>query len=178
MSIINDALKKAQSNLKKKETEHIPNIYEKLYKPKEISPPSSEFIEPPPQEQKAWYSGILTLITIFFLVIGFLSAVLFFLLNQSTTKTQTVVVQPEDSNESTITPSPAAATPAKRLYKRNELVLSGIMMMGDKRVALINNDIYELGETVQGKKIIDITLDKVELQDGNRTIVLQVRKKP
>lgn len=52
----------------------------------------------------------------------------------------------------------------------NTIVLSGITMMGDKRVALINNEIYQLGESVQGKKIVSISIEKVELEDSTGNI--------
>lgn len=52
----------------------------------------------------------------------------------------------------------------------NTIILSGITMMGEKRVALINNEIYQVGESVQGKKIISISIEKVELEDNTGNI--------
>ncbi len=50
------------------------------------------------------------------------------------------------------------------------LHLSGIMTMGEKRVALINDDIYELGDIVAGKRIVEIERDKVHLADQDQNI--------
>jgi hypothetical protein len=50
------------------------------------------------------------------------------------------------------------------------IILNGITSMGDKRVALINNEIYQVGETIEGKKITDISMEKVELVDSNGNV--------
>jgi len=46
--------------------------------------------------------------------------------------------------------------------------------MGDKWVALINNDIYEVGQTIMGKKIKNISLQVVELITDSGIEVLRV----
>ncbi len=177
MSIINDALKKVQTNLVKKEQKEPPtnkvDIYAKLHKPREPQPPQdpSTTVNTNPILEKPESSPVTLpiLIGAFTLIIGFLLAVLIFVSNPALMKSKTVSSAPAASTvEPTVTPP--------KVYGKDEFVLSGIMMMGDKRVALINNDIYETGETIQGRKIINITFDKVELQDGQKIIELSVRK--
>ena len=50
------------------------------------------------------------------------------------------------------------------------LHVSGIMTMGDKRVALINDEIYELGDIINGMRIVEIERDKIHLAYGNQQI--------
>ena len=50
-------------------------------------------------------------------------------------------------------------------------------MMGSKHVALINDEIYELGERINGMTITKITLKNVELYDGKNVVILDVRSK-
>jgi len=64
----------------------------------------------------------------------------------------------------------------RKTVPRGSMELNGIVMMGERRVALINNDIYEVGDSVDGKKIINITTNDVELKDGEKTITLKVQK--
>ena len=67
----------------------------------------------------------------------------------------------------------------KKVAKISEsIVLQGIMKMDDKNVALINDDIYEVGESVRGKKILSIAIDNVQIQDHRKVKTLYVKKKP
>ncbi len=56
------------------------------------------------------------------------------------------------------------------------LIANGIVSMGDHQVALINNNIYEIGDTVDGWTITAISLDQVEIKNGEQTKVLKVQK--
>lgn len=56
------------------------------------------------------------------------------------------------------------------------LIANGIVSMGDKQVALINNNIYEIGDTVDGWTVTAISLDQVEIKNGEQTQVLKVQK--
>ena len=58
---------------------------------------------------------------------------------------------------------------------RNNLILNGIMMDQNKMVALINGEIYETGDLIDGKEIKKITLERVELTDGEKVTTLSVR---
>jgi hypothetical protein len=45
--------------------------------------------------------------------------------------------------------------------------LSGTMLMDNQRVALINEDIYVIGDSVDGKEIVEISLKEVTLKGKN-----------
>jgi hypothetical protein len=49
------------------------------------------------------------------------------------------------------------------------------MVVDNQRVALINGEIYEVGDYINGKKIVDISLEKVDLLSGDDVISLSVR---
>lgn len=75
------------------------------------------------------------------------------------------------------------ATTSRKAVRRphknssSEIVISGVITRNNKNVALINNEIYEVGETINGKKIVNITLEKVELLDGGKIKSYPVHKK-
>ena len=50
---------------------------------------------------------------------------------------------------------------------REGLYLSGTMLMDNQRVALINEDIYVIGDSVDGKEIVEISLKEVTLKGKN-----------
>ncbi|MDP2653890.1 MAG: hypothetical protein Q8Q08_07660 [Candidatus Omnitrophota bacterium] len=59
----------------------------------------------------------------------------------------------------------------------HRIVIKGIMAMGDRNVLLINDEVYEVGDSVQGKKIVKISLDRVEFLDRGRVRTFRVSKK-
>jgi hypothetical protein len=68
----------------------------------------------------------------------------------------------------------AALAPAPA-RQPGELQLSGIMTMDGKRMALINNEIYETGDIVQGMRVVEIEGNKVHLsRDGKIVKTLKV----
>jgi hypothetical protein len=78
----------------------------------------------------------------------------------------------------TWTPNYNPPVPHKKNYAPDQFVFSGTMMTGDTRVALINDDVYSVGDTLQGRTIANITKDEVELTDaaGQKT-TLKIGKK-
>ena len=58
------------------------------------------------------------------------------------------------------------------------LLLTGTMLIGKKRVALINGEGYEVGDFIDNKEIVNITLEKVELLSNGKMTTLHVRPKP
>ena len=49
-------------------------------------------------------------------------------------------------------------------------------MTDQKRMALINDELYQTGDVVNGKKIMNISLEGVELLDeAGKTITLKVK---
>lgn len=57
----------------------------------------------------------------------------------------------------------------------NRIVIQGIMARDDKNVALINNEIYEVGQTIQGRKIISISADSIQVSHRGKIKTLQVK---
>lgn len=197
MSIINDALKRAQKNMAKKDTKKQP---EKKPKTEKTDPPSTikqaasaakgpvyptpisqqPKTPPPPakkpapekpkakakkkkKKEKMWYQTISVIVAIFFLITGILIATLYFLKQRSSE---------DDGDRRSYQPKRL-----QRTYKPGELNLSGTSLIENRRVALINGDIYEEGDVVDGNKIISIELKKVALQDPDgKVIMLRVKK--
>ena len=89
---------------------------------------------------------------------------------------ETATVQQPEITQTPLTQSIDAPQPQE---KDTELHLSGIMTMNDKQVALIDGEIYEEGETIQGMQVHKITLDQVEIMNANGEITaLTLKKKP
>ena len=65
--------------------------------------------------------------------------------------------------------------PKKRTYKPNDLVLNGISSIDGVKIALINDEIYQVGDVVNNKKIISISSDVVELHDDEKIYTIKVR---
>lgn len=187
MSIINDALKKVQDNLEKKQMENqeqnnkdISKLYDKLYqqnkepqqskeplKLKETQTPApSKTTAPAPKPSKPSTprtpkepSPFLKIFITLFCLIGIIAGVVFYLSKHpvKTTKSRT---------------SPAKPAP-KRTYSKNALVLNGTLEVENKKAALLNDQIYRVGDTVGTMTITAITLDYVEFQNGDQTIKLR-----
>jgi hypothetical protein len=62
-----------------------------------------------------------------------------------------------------------------RAYAPNEIVIQGIMARDDKKVALINDEIYEVGQTIKGRRIISISEDSVQISHQGKIKNLQVK---
>lgn len=213
MSIINEALKKTQTNLDNIKEKAPPVTEDRVSSGQKAwqqpaSQPSRTFtpavpssapvVSPDPQAQRAsprgksagkrWYLIVLAEI----LVLGLAAWTLFifqpqlFRSSHQAKKTSpagngiTRIQQPNPVALSPQSPplmptmSPATRSPARPLGKSN-LVLNGIMIKQNKMIALINGGIYETGDFVAGKEIKKITLDRVELTDGEEVTTLSVR---
>lgn len=189
MSIINDALKKTQVHLKKTESKEDKkpepkqenpttptNIYEKLYKKsrekqntqnqtgpkKDTSTPDA-----PLRAAKKWFK---TVIAIIVLLAGLSGGFLFISRSPGTRKFLNSLKKDRPSSKGAIAKHP----PKARKYKAGELVLNGTSLIDGKRVALINDEIYEIGEVIDGNKITSIDLNKVELLGDEKIITLKV----
>jgi hypothetical protein len=57
--------------------------------------------------------------------------------------------------------------------KNGNLVLNGVLLSTDDKLAMINNRSFHQGDIIDGMRIIDIELNKVKLQDGERILVLR-----
>lgn len=74
-----------------------------------------------------------------------------------------------------VTPSKLAITAPQMLTSNGSLLLSGIMMGGQHRLAVINDQTYEIGDRIGDKKITGIAIDHVTLQEGPNTFILKTR---
>jgi len=192
MSIINDALKKTQLNFKKpkrnakKEAEpkeqpsqDITNVYEKMYKIREDQRSSSAKAQivatkelPPEGPLLHFVKKVLKPLLIFISVVAFIW-VGFYLLSRYE-PAQDFFQSLKGTNNFSRS-SARRPVPKKRKYKPGELILNGLSIIDGRRVALINDKIYEIGETIDGKKISSIGLNQVELRDDQKIITIKVR---
>ncbi|MFA5060468.1 MAG: hypothetical protein WC676_07575 [Candidatus Omnitrophota bacterium] len=161
MSIINEALKKTQDQLAQK----IPQ-----------ASPSQQ-----PSEKNPWIWGTAVLVGIGFLSCG----LIFFILVSSKSRSaqtptkETQAEEPKETNkQGAVTmfaqPQPPAATEAPS-SSSEALVLNGIITMEDGHMALINNQIYKAGEYIGEKRVVNISVDKVEILDKGEIITLTTK---
>lgn len=71
-------------------------------------------------------------------------------------------------------PSHLTATlPTTNLGDLNgKFILNGVFISDNEKIALINNQPYHEGETIQGLKIVSIAMDSVKLADDKNSFVL------
>ena len=213
MSIINEALKKTQTNLSNFKEKPIAvaddriAAGQKTWQPPAARPaqpftqaPSSApaspaggpAATPAPQAKrtstKRWYLIVIAEI----LVLGLAAWVLFIFQPQlfrssphpqrfpAARKSITTTAQPKPA-ASLPQPAPAASMPSEIKFPigapAKNLVLNGIMMDQNKMTALINGEIYEVGDYIGDQRINKITLNRVELRDGDNITILEVREK-
>ena len=189
MSIINDALKKTQLNIKrpkrkqKKEADQpqadgqkVSNVYEKLYKNRQkktgtSSPKVAQGQKPAtPKKKQKTKSRLPALLKLIIFLACAAAAVLFLKDYQPLQDAFPDKFQKRSSTQY-YRPKPVK----KRKYKPGELILNGTSTIDGKKVALINDEIYELGDSVNGKEIISIGLNRVELTDNKKIFTIKVR---
>ena len=56
---------------------------------------------------------------------------------------------------------------------KNALILNGTIIMDNDQIALINNQIYRAGDYVSGKRILSVSQDKVEVFDKGNILILK-----
>ena len=178
MSIINEALKKTQSEFSEKEGQDVSNLYEKLHtkvEPETDKEPGTKTPEARPQLPSS--SQIPILLIIFVLLVGVFVATRSTETKKSSSSTKPI--NPIKKIASLIhvpKPTPQPKSIPKQVYKKGELVLNGTMKVDhNKTVALINNEIYQVGDSIDGKQIMSITMEGVELTDKGKTIFLTVK---
>ncbi len=189
MSIINEALKKAQIDLhlKKKKmpvtaddlawTQRIEREITTAVSPCDCAPISGG----KKLKNGYWYALVLLEICSFCAIVW----ILFILQPQIFNSFARENAAPKSGTPSTQTPpapaplpsSPQTKTPSAKRSFPDSLILNGTMVVDNQRVALINGEIYEVGDYINGKKIVDISLEKVDLLSGDDVISLSVRPK-
>jgi hypothetical protein len=196
MSIIHDALKKVQHSLERKHGRHPPEP--QTYQSSTYIPPARPQNTPvsPLAVKKEGVSAkmIFIMVNTILIAAGIIIVLLLRLLETQTPRQDTSALV-RQRLEAVIAPGQAATAPAPQasalatpLPQATDpirpsgpppLELNGTMLMDERRVALINNDIYELSEYVDGKRITDISLTEATLLDEatGATIILRVRNR-
>lgn len=203
MSIISEALRKTQTNLKNTEQPNpSPTFSEKIkesFLPKEVQKPffkkekaktsinnvRSQFVPQPqktnteshvdPKTKSKWITILLTgfiVASLIYLTVYFIRSIPFASFSVTFQSSPTPEKAPVLLSSQNIAAEPTnqqLATPQKPKLK-----LNGTMMMDSKRVALINDKIFEVGDNLNEFKIINITLEKVELLGNDELITLWV----
>ena len=181
MSIIHDALKKTQKNLNNITQHNISkNTEENSSKNNsmKILDETKIIAVKTPKNHSAIIIFCLIIITIVLVA----STVISFLKTKSPStsrKTASKITQEPTSQsiKTTAKPSTKTSINTKPHQPGQSLVLNGTLMANDKKAALINNELYEIGESIEGKTISNIFLNKVELLDKNgTTTILKVKK--
>lgn len=74
-------------------------------------------------------------------------------------------------------PAKKAAPVAPKVYQPGVIAVQGTMLTDGQWVALINGKIYESGEVIEGKEIIDISLGGIEVTESGGTRFISVQGK-
>ena len=148
MSIINDALKKTQTHLQK------------------TILPSPVLHDSPVKHVGLWIiTGI-----IFVGLIG-CSIVLFGIVFSGSTSSYYPAPSPNHQYAKANTPSPSIF-----LDRKGQLTLNGIMKMDNELFSLINNQIFKEGDYVDGKRIVSITNNKIEIYHKGKIVELKASR--
>ena len=208
MSIINDALKKVQTQMNENDkSQPSPpgnssepqnpskpiNVYEKLHKknspggsPADQQKPAGKSTgqatatskSPEDKEEKKRLKPILSGIFLAFYTVGLLTLVAVYLLKYNPAVKKYLKENPRIAAKLRLSspkrifsfkPKPAAALPS-RVYDENALYLNGTAVVGNNKSAIINDKIYQLGDTVSGRKIVDIGLKGISLEAADGSI--------
>lgn len=177
MSIINEALKKTQQDLKKKDATVSVKTPAWVQHPAPQPAAAAIFTNPSlEQKKKNWHTIVLWEL----LALCVIGAVLFSLQPQIFDAFNKGNIPPPPIQ--TVSASPQRQTPAVSIARPvrpppNAIILNGIMKTGNKWTALMNDEIYEEGDYIKNKKIDKISAEGVTLVDGKRTIFLSARHK-
>lgn len=185
MSIINDALKKTQMSFKKpkkkdekkeeaqeKKSDDVTNVYEKLYKSKEEKAVAPQERAKTENKSKGPQEVFKTIFAVIFLIgsVGFSYKFL-----SGYEPLQDYIRSKTGKSRSSRQLIKKYVPTKKRVYKDGDLILNGVSTIDGQKVALINDEIYQLGEVVGNKVIIAIGKDEVDLQDDEKVYTIKVR---
>lgn len=160
MSIIHEALKKAQVDLQRNEKKQDDTIH--ASSPRKPSPKSSIKTHRRLIRLKFIFSGGL-----FALLIGGILITL----PQHITSLKFVFIP----HKNLAVKKPHKTNIAMNTSSNNKdskLSLSGIVISGNKQGAIINHHLYQVGDSIDNMHIIAISVNKVELQDNQKIITL------
>ncbi len=187
MSIIHDALKKTQINLDKvKEKDNIiPSASKSLHENSAESYGIPEIKNNTRFQKLLLFFGLLSAIGGSLLAITFLKPALSY-------KDKNSPVLPVLKTVKKSNPPSAIARLDKQLSQKlpttsvllsslfnkesssaaKALKLNGTMISGKENLAIINNQIYQVGDSVNGMELINISLNKVELKEDKNILTL------
>ena len=196
MSIINDALKKVQANMEQKNS--IP--FNKSTPPPPSQNPSGDFtqnrnqftnaqvIPPAPSLssiQKPARPRIKQTIlwsSVAFIWIILIPAMMLFF-KKGNLKFPAVRLSSTTGSAKTVKKSSpkkikSIINPVTLMQKKEDdaLKLTGILAMNNGRVALINSEIYEVGDTIKGARVSKIADDYVEIVKDGQLGILKIRR--
>lgn len=192
MSIIHDALKKTQMEFERRQWRQTKSSAQPLTAMPEFVSAASPDPAPsvPPKKTTLYTAG---LVCLFVVIAGLLFALVDLSWNRFPAISQHAPFpfrsyQPASVATASLEKNSPPSLPAirqnshavikKPAAAQEALVLTGTMMIGKTRVALINGENYEIGDSIGNKKIVNITLEKVELLNNNGEItILHVRRK-
>ncbi|MCA9405698.1 MAG: hypothetical protein KC684_04115 [Candidatus Omnitrophica bacterium] len=195
MSIINDALKKAQEQLKQKDssankaqpapqkeapTQAQQPASAEPQTPKPISPASSSpgssgtsIKTEAVSSRKKNYTPIIVFFLIALTALGTVSYFLFG--NKLSSKEPAEPKAVMFSDGEIINPNTQKKPPSKPLFGRTEFVLTGTMQMGEKKAAIINNEVYQIGDTIFDMTVVDIRAKEADLMKDGKVTTISVR---
>jgi hypothetical protein len=184
MSIINDALKKLQSERQGPAPVATPNMAPSVRN--DIAPPAPELTARPESSSRKTTSAPRRIVerafsrSLFMYVLIIVCGLVAFSLLKA----------PVSYIPQTVQPAVAPTTPSARQTSAVQqttgtalpvgvlpMSVQGIVQTGDERTALINEDVYQVGDTIQGLAITAILDDRVILSQGSSEIVLKVNGK-
>jgi len=174
MSIIHDALKKAEQI--KKEVEDVEvqkesHTFILSKKPAAAITPTS--VSAKTKKRFLINKKFLILPSAIALVVIF---IVYTLLMNNYISSETKTAQRNPANTSPLPPSTAfVKTTSQGVNSSKVLILSGIAYEGTRSMAVINDNIYTVGEFINGAEIIKIGKNTVLLKDGDDNIELKVK---
>lgn len=169
MSIIHDALKKTQENLTGTSAANTPaSVGAPLPEPVVVNSPKLK--RTTDKAEKHYFRTVTLCICAFacgVIIYSLFHQLKFYLEPPPAPVPQRSTAKPQEPLA--ILQLPLKKTPAAKTIK-----LNGIITMGSKPAALINDNVYEEGGEVEGKKIQKILADRVELFDEGTIKSLEV----
>ena len=189
MSIIQEALKKAQQKItsstpiaKEPKNENIVNT---IY----TSQPSYDYTPPVPVAKDKPVNRTATFLIVAVLLVG---VVIIYMMHKHAMKAgpaidasrQVVTYKPKQEKPASTLPAPekaAAPAPIASLIRgisasQPSLILNGIMYLTDNPKAIINNCIVSEGETVDGATVVKINKNNVVLNFNDTEITLKLKE--
>ncbi|HSV43833.1 MAG TPA: hypothetical protein VLJ10_04685 [Candidatus Bathyarchaeia archaeon] len=184
MSTIHDALKKVEHDMKPEDQQtSSPPTPQPTHNPfnKPVVPPKTsqetmqQTPEPPKRNGKKVIGIVITIILCCVLGFGITYAIDFFDLFPSQRRVFSCKIssffssfrpKPDDS--------PSVTEPAPKA--KPVIKLQGVMVMGGKNLALINNDIYEVGDTVNNVEILNISSKQITVLENGEEKTIKVSK--